>query len=242
MVFSYFSEESETHPCYDSYTISKEGREMEWLDLPSVGFIVVFLGTLFLIGELLVRAKGLFAILGIAIMAMYFSYHLTGDTGLWVVLLYIVGLVLIIVDGKVITDGTVALLGVVLMIIGLAVPAPTFIYGTLVSMGFIVGGFSSALFLKVFPSRNLWAKMTLKDKLTSDLGYNSINEQYHELIGKQGRTVSSFRPTGTVEIAGEQYSATSGSHWIEANTDIIVTSVDGTRILIKSLKDSQKSE
>jgi membrane-bound ClpP family serine protease len=109
-------------------------------------------------------------------------------------------------------------------------------------MGFIIGGFSSALFLKVFPSRNLWAKMTLKDKLTSDLGYNSINEEYHQLIGKQGRTISSFRPTGTVEIEGEQYSATSGGHWIEANTNIVVMSVDGTRILIRPIEDSKKSE
>ncbi|KHF41845.1 NfeD family protein [Halalkalibacter okhensis] len=215
---------------------------MEWLDSPSIGFVVVFLGTLFLIGELLVRVKGLFAILGIAIMAMYFSYHITGDVGLWVVILYIVGLALIVIDGKVITDGTVALLGVVLMIIGLAVPAPTFIYGVLVSMGFIIGGFSSALFLKVFPSRNLWAKMTLKDKLTNELGYNSINEQYHQLVGKRGRTISSFRPTGTVEIEGEQYSATSGGSWIEASQDIIVVSVDGTRILIKPLENEENTD
>ncbi|MFC0558086.1 NfeD family protein [Halalkalibacter alkalisediminis] len=214
---------------------------MEWLNSASVGFIVVFLGTLFLIGELLVRAKGLFAILGVAIMAMYFSYHLSGDVGLWVVILYMVGLVMIVIDGKVITDGTIALLGVLLMIIGIAVPAPNFIYGALVSMGFLVGGFSSALFLKVFPSRNLWAKMTLKDRLTGDIGYNSINERYHELVGKQGRTISSLRPTGTIEVEGEQYSATSGGHWIEANSDIIITSVDGTRILIKKIED-EKSE
>ncbi|WP_144449490.1 NfeD family protein [Halalkalibacter nanhaiisediminis] len=210
---------------------------MEWLDSASIGFLVVFLGTLFLIGELLVRAKGLFAILGIAIMAMYFSYHLSGDVGLWVVLLYVIGLALIIIDGKVITDGTVAIIGVVLMIIGLAVPAPNMIYGVLVSMGFLLGGFSSALFLKVFPSRNLWAKMTLKDRLTEDLGYNSINESYSKLVGKQGRTLTPFRPTGSVEIDGQQYSATSGSQWLEANIEIVVTSVDGTRIVVKKVEE-----
>lgn len=214
---------------------------MEWLNSASIGFVVVFLGTLFLIGELLVRAKGLFAILGVAIMAMYFSFHLSGDVGLWVVILYLVGLMMIVIDGKVITDGTIALLGVLLMVIGIAVPAPDFVYGALVSMGFLVGGFSSALFLKVFPSRNLWAKMTLKDRLTGDIGYNSINDRYHELVGKQGKTISPFRPTGTINVDGEQYSATSGGNWIEANTDIIVTSVDGTRILIKRI-DEEKSE
>lgn len=208
---------------------------MAWLDSASIGFLVVLLGTLFLIGELLVRAKGLFAILGIAIMAMYFSYHLTGDgqIGFWVVILYGVGLSLIILDGKVITDGTIALLGIVLMIAGLALPSPNFIYGFLASMGFLVGGFGSLLFLKVFPPRNLWARLTLKDRLTAEEGYNSINETYHELVGKKGNTLSPFRPTGTVEIEGKQYSATSGGQWLEPNMSVKVVSVDGTRIVVK---------
>lgn len=161
---------------------------------------------------------------------------------MWVVILYCVGLVLIVLDGKVITDGTVALLGVVLMIAGLALPSPNFIYGVLVSMGFLLGGFGSLLFLKVFPSRNLWARMTLKDRLTGDLGYNSINESYHSLVGKQGRTISAFRPIGSIAIEGQQYSATSGGQWLEANTDVIVVSVDGTRILVKKIEDDQTGQ
>ncbi|KGA95996.1 hypothetical protein AJ85_20370 [Alkalihalobacillus alcalophilus ATCC 27647 = CGMCC 1.3604] len=206
---------------------------MEWLDHATIGFIVILLGTLFLFGELLVRAKGLFALLGVAIMATYFTYHLSGDVGFWIVLLYLIGLTLIIVDGKFITDGTVALIGVILMIAALAIPSPNLIYGLLVSMGFLIGGFGSFLFLKVFPSRNMWDKMTLKDKLSSEMGYNSINEKYTELVGKKGKTLSPFRPTGTVEIDGEGYSATSGNKWIEANVPVEVVSVDGTRILIK---------
>ncbi|ADC50826.1 MULTISPECIES: NfeD family protein [Alkalihalophilus] len=215
---------------------------MEWLDSATIGFFVVFLGTLFLFGELLVRMRGIFAILGVAIMAMYFSYHLAGDVGFWVVILYVVGLALIIVDGKVITDGTVALLGVLLMITGLALPAPDLIYGILVSMGFLVGGFSSGLFLKVFPSRDLWARLTLKDRLTGDMGYNSLREDYRELVGKEGRTLSAFRPTGTVEIEDKHYSATSGGQWLEANMTVKVTDVDGTRIVVKKINEEKPSD
>ncbi|GAF65921.1 NfeD family protein [Alkalihalobacillus trypoxylicola] len=215
---------------------------MEWLDYGAVGFIVILLGTLFLFGELLVKAKGLFAILGIAIMATYFSYHLTGDTGFWVIILYVVGLTLIMIDGKFITDGTVAMIGLILMIAGLAIPSPSFIYGLLVSMGFLMGAFGAFLFLKVFPSRHMWDKMTLKNKLSSDMGYNSLNESYKELVDKTGTTLSPFRPTGTVEIEGEAYSATSGAHWVEANVKVKVVSVDGTRILIKKLEDEPAPE
>lgn len=208
---------------------------MVWLELASIGFLVVCLGTLFLIGELLVRAKGIFAILGIAIMATYFSYHLSADVSFWVIILYILGLVFIIIDGKVLTDGTLSLIGVVMMIIGLAVPAPNLVYGVLASMGLIVGGLSALLFLKVFPSRDMWSKMTLKSQLTSELGYNSLNDSYRDLVGKEGITLSPFRPIGTVEIEGKSYSATSGGKWLEANRKVVVESVDGTRILIKAI-------
>ncbi|MED3647040.1 NfeD family protein [Halalkalibacterium halodurans] len=210
---------------------------MEWLDIASVGFVVVLLGTLFLFGELLVRAKGLFGLLGVAIMSFYFSHHLTGDAGFWVVILYLVGLALIMVDGKVISDGTIALLGIALMIVGLAIPSPSVIYGILVGMGFLVGGFSSALFLKVFPSRNMWSKMTLRDRLTGDQGYNSMNEEYKSLIGKRGKTITPFRPTGSVEIEGKPYSATSGSHWLQENEQVEVVSVSGTYILVKKIEE-----
>lgn len=211
---------------------------MELLNIASVGFFVVFLGTLFLFGELLVKVKGLFALIGIGIMAMYFSFHITPGSGigLWVALLYIIGILLIVIDGKIITDGSIALLGVFMMILGIAIPTPSIIYGFLVGMALLLGGGASALFLKVFPSRNVWAKMTLKDRLTGDAGYNSINESYKDLVGKQGKTKTPFRPIGTIIIDGNYYSATSDSLWLNAGTTIEVVSVDGTRIFVKQIE------
>ncbi|UTR09392.1 nodulation protein NfeD [Evansella sp. LMS18] len=205
---------------------------MELLDIASFGFFVVFIGTLFIFAELFVRAKGLFGVIGIVIMAIYFSYHLSAADSLWVVLLYLVGLGLIIFDGKVTTDGTIALLGLLLMVLGLALPAPGVIYGILVAMALILAAPASYLFTKVFPSRNMWAKMTLADKLTSDLGYNSMNETYKDLIGKTGVTKTPFRPTGTVELEGKLYSATADNQWVQADQKVKVISVDGTRIVV----------
>ncbi|GAF12008.1 LOW QUALITY PROTEIN: hypothetical protein JCM19046_2568 [Bacillus sp. JCM 19046] len=211
---------------------------IDWLDSATVGFLVVALGTLFLIGELLVRAKGLFGILGIGLISVYFLHHLSGDASTWVIIFYLIGLGLIIFDGNVTSDGTIAAIGILFMIVGLAVPAPDMVYSILVGMATVVGAFASLLFLKVFPHRNMWSKMTLKDSLTSEAGYNSMNEGYKTLVGKQGKTLTPFRPAGTIEIDGEPISATSGSQWIKEGTIIEVVSVDGTRILIKEVKDS----
>ncbi|UTR08474.1 nodulation protein NfeD [Alkalihalobacillus sp. LMS6] len=215
---------------------------MDWLDSATVGFLVVTIGTLFLIGELLVRARGLFGLLGLGLISVYFLHHLNGDASTWVIIFYLIGLALIIFDGNVTSDGTIAAIGVLFMIIGLAVPAPDMVYSILVGMGTVIGAFASLLFLKVFPHRNMWSKMTLKESLSSEAGYNSINEGYKELVGKKGKALTAFRPTGTVEIDGEPYSATSGSVWIEAETEVDVVSVDGTRILVRRAEQKQQTQ
>lgn len=205
---------------------------MEILDNASLGFIVVFIATLFIFGELMVKARGLFGILGVAIMAMYFSYHLTATDSLWIVILYIIGLIFIIFDGKVTTDGTIAVIGLLLMILALAMPAPGIVYKVLVGMALVIAAPTSYLFTKVFPKRNMWSKMTLNEKLTSELGYNSMNESYKELLGKEGLTKTPFRPTGTVEIEGKFYSATTDNQWLDAEVKVKVISVDGTKIVV----------
>ncbi|MFB4211829.1 NfeD family protein [Shouchella sp. JSM 1781072] len=215
---------------------------IDWLDSATVGFLVVTIGTLFLIGELLVRARGLFGLLGLGLISVYFLHHLNGDASTWVIIFYLIGLALIIFDGNVTSDGTIAAIGVLFMIIGLAVPAPDMVYSILVGMGTVIGAFASLLFLKVFPHRNMWSKMTLKESLSSEAGYNSINEGYKELVGKKGKALTAFRPTGTVEIDGEPYSATSGSVWIEAETEVDVVSVDGTRILVRRAEQKQQTQ
>jgi len=205
---------------------------MEFLDQAIFGFFVVFIATLFIFGEIVVRTKGLFGLIGIVIMAIYFSYHLTAGDSLWVVILYLIGLTLIIFDGKVTTDGTIAAIGLLFMVLGLALPAPDFMYGALVGMAFIIAAPASYLFTKVFPKRRMWDKMTLKDKLSSEHGYNSMNDDYHDLVGKTGTTKTPFRPTGTVEIDGKLYSATTDNQWLNEENTVKVISVDGTRIVI----------
>ncbi|CAM3798681.1 NfeD family protein [Alkalicoccus chagannorensis] len=216
---------------------------MELLDSAVFGFFVIFLATLFIFGEVMVRVKGLFAVIGILLMTLYFSYHLGAADGTWVIILYAVGLALIVFDGKVTTDGTIAGIGVLLMVFGLAIPAPDLAYGFMVAVAFLIAAPSSYLFTKVFPSRTLWEKMLLKDRLTGEDGYNSMNDSYKELAGKEGTAMTPFRPTGTVDIDGELYSATTDNQWITEDTKVRVVKADGTRILVTPISsDEEKKE
>ncbi|KAA0549573.1 nodulation protein NfeD [Bacillus sp. BGMRC 2118] len=210
---------------------------MDFFMIPSVGFFVLLLATLFLVGEMLVKTRGLFGVIGLALITSYFIVHNTGDHVIWIVALYVVGLLFVFLDGKFINDGTVAIIGVIMMVAAVAIPAPTILYGILSGAGLLIGGLLSPLFLKVFPSREMWSKVALKDRLTSEEGYNSINSSYESLIGKVGMAITPFRPVGTIEIDGKHYSAVSDGEWMESGSEIVVVKVDGTKILIKRVEE-----
>lgn len=105
-----------------------------------MSFVLVGLATLFLIGEILVNAKGIFSLLGIGFISVYFSSFL--DTGMFfiMIIIYFVGILLMIVDGKILNDGTLAVIGVACMIISVGFTAPNWVAGTYAVLGVFIGG------------------------------------------------------------------------------------------------------
>lgn len=203
-----------------------------------IGFLFVGLGTLFLLGEILVNMRGIFAILGIGFITLYFYvFLLEPATFAIMIFIYFVGLLLIIVDGKVINDGTLATIGLASMILSVALAAPNLYAGLYAVLGVIIGGALSFSFLKVFQRRNMWQKIALKDRLTKEAGYSSLSSEYEALLGEQGVTITNLRPVGTIRVDGKDYSAISNAEWIDKGTTIEIIEVDGTRILVKRLEN-----
>ncbi|MFP3440996.1 NfeD family protein, partial [Pantoea sp. SIMBA_133] len=86
----------------------------------------------------------------------------------------------------------------------------------------------------------MWTKMTLKDRLSSEMGYNSMNVEYKKLVGETAIALTPFRPSGTIEMNDKKYSAISAGSWIDKDTVVVVTSVDGTRIVVEEKKVESK--
>ncbi|QAS54175.1 NfeD family protein [Halobacillus litoralis] len=203
-----------------------------------IALFITLLGTMFLIGELLVNMRGFFALIGFGFITVYFSSYLATDMFIVMMLVYFLGIVLVVIDGKLINDGTLATIGGVTMIIAVGFSAPNWVAGMYSVIGVILGGAASLLFLKVFKRRQMWTKMTLNNQLSSEMGYNSMKETYQFLKGKIGKARTDMRPVGTIQIEGEDYSAVSNGQWISRNDKIEVVSVDGTRILVKKIEDN----
>ncbi|REJ10598.1 NfeD family protein [Halobacillus trueperi] len=200
-----------------------------------IALFITFLGTMFLIGELLVNMRGVFAIIGFGFITVYFSGYLETEMFIVMMLVYFLGIILMIIDGKLLNDGTLAVIGAVTMIIAVGFSAPNWVAGLYSVIGVILGGAASLLFLKVFKHRKMWSKMALNDQLSSEMGYNSMNEKYQYLLDQKGEALTDMRPVGTIRIEDEEYSAVSNGQWITSGDKIKVVKVDGTKILVKKL-------
>lgn len=208
----------------------------QFLQYEWVALLITGLGTLFLIGEVLVNMRGIFAVLGIGFISIYFAVYQDTHSLLLMLIIYFIGLLLIVIDGKFVNDGTLAILGLASMLTAVALAAENFSSGLYAVIGVLFGGACALFFPKVFPSRNLWSKITLKDRLTEEDGYSTMNKEYVKLIGKKGKTITDLRPIGTIQIEGREYSAISNAQWIDKNTTVKVIKVDGTRILVSQTK------
>lgn len=201
---------------------------MDW-----IGFILTGFATLFLIGELLVNMRGIFGLLGLGFITVYFTVYLETSSFIIMLIIYLAGILLIMIDGKVVNDGTLATIGLACMLLAVALGAPNLFAGMYAVIGVLIGGFSSLLFLKVFKRREMWSKITLKDQLTKEKGYNSMNQDYEKLLEKEGLTLSDLRPVGTIRVNNKNYSAVSNAEWIPKGSTIKVVHVDGTKILVE---------
>ncbi|BAC13890.1 NfeD family protein [Oceanobacillus iheyensis] len=208
---------------------------MDLFDVQWIGFLALFLGTLFLLGEVLVNMRGIFGLLGIGFISVYFTAYLDTDSVLLIVIVYFIGLLLIIIDGKIVNDGTLATLGLGTMIAAVALPQPNLASGLYAVIALLFGTGLSLVFLKVFKRRKMWTKLALMDQLTKEAGYSSLSKEYEDLLETEGEALTDFRPSGTVEINKKHYSAVTGGQWLEKGSKVKVVEVDGTKIRIEKI-------
>jgi membrane-bound serine protease (ClpP class) len=76
--------------------------------------------------------------------------------------------------------------------------------------------------------------------MQTDLGYVSAPESDHRWLGRTGTALSPLRPAGIADIDGARVDVVSDGDFIEAGTPILVTRVDGNRIVVRRSPSDQE--
>lgn len=88
--------------------------------------------------------------------------------------------------------------------------------------------------LKLIPKDRFRNTLILNSELKTEEGFMS-NASYEHLLGQRGITISILRPSGKIKIAGEIYNVSSDDKFIEKDRQIIVSEVNGNKIMVREV-------
>ena len=115
-------------------------------------------------------------------------------------------------------------------------------------MGFIWGSSSIVasvvfffLVIRFFLHSRTGKQLTLSNDEEAR-SWKAGREEWQELVGRRGITLSPLRPSGVVTIGGERFDVVSDNEFLEADQEVEVVEVEGRRILVEAVEDEAAEE
>lgn len=183
----------------------------------------------------------------IALILYFVPYYLNGMAENWEIIAFFVGLVLIGMEVFVIPGfGIAGILGITITLGSLIlvmlnndafdftfVDMDEILVASIVASVGIFGGLAALFIIGVkFTDSKFFARVALTDTMSRSEGYtSSFNKE--SMVGKSGTAHTVLRPSGKVIIEDEVYDAYTRGEYIEKDTEIIVTSDEGTSLKVK---------
>ncbi|MDZ4347485.1 MAG: NfeD family protein [Candidatus Binatia bacterium] len=216
---------------------------VRFLTNPVVSSLLMTVGMLGIFLEIRTPGFGLPGALGIASLAFFFWGHWLVQLAGWEELLLVgSGLVLLVLEVFVIPGfGLAGVLGIGALLAGLSLS----LIGGGATWGFVVIAVgrvlisvvlalvASLLMLRFLPRLPFGRQLILETGLAAGEGYASAPERDSSWLGKHGTAFSTLRPAGIAEIDGERVDVVSDGEFIDVGMPIVVTRVDGNRIVVR---------
>jgi membrane-bound serine protease (ClpP class) len=216
---------------------------VRFLTHPIVSSLLVTIGMLGIIIEIRTPGFGVPGALGITSLALFFWSHWLLQLAGWEELLLVgSGLVLLAVEIFVTPGfGLAGVLGIAAVLSGLSLS----LIGTGATWEFIVRAVGRVVFsllaaliaslvlLRFLPRLPFGRRLILESELLAGTGGGSAPESDRMWLGKSGTALSPLRPAGIAEIEGKRVDVVSDGDFIEPGVSIVVTHVDGNRVVVR---------
>ncbi len=210
---------------------------------PVVSSLLLSVGLLGILVEIRTPGVGLPGIAGLTSLALFLGGHwIVQLAGFEELLLVIVGLVLVVVEVLVIPGfGIAGVAGIIALLAGVTMSmfgegASIDVIGnalTRVAISlFMAIGFALVL-LRAMTKTPFGKRLVLETDMDAHEGWESTPETDHQLLGVVGRTITQLRPAGLADLGGSRVDVVSDGELIDPGTEIIVTRVDGNRVVVR---------
>jgi membrane-bound serine protease (ClpP class) len=92
---------------------------------------------------------------------------------------------------------------------------------------------ASLVMLRFLPRLPFGRRLILETGLPAGQGYASAPEADRNWLGKSGTALSPLRPAGIARIENQRVDVVSDGEFIDSGAPIVVTRVDGNRIVVR---------
>lgn len=239
-----------------NYTIVKHESSFTeglilWLVNPAVSGVLLLL----IFGGIYFEFKAPGALLPIALSlvaaSLYFApLYLEGLAANWEILIFVAGIILILLEIFVIPGfGVAGISGIVLTISALTLALVrnidfdfSFVPKGSVSTAFLTVAVAMAIpliFIIAFGQRlfksNRFKNMSAMAEMKTSDGFSIRNKSLQDLIGSPGTTITNLRPSGKIEINGEQYDSIADGSFITTGAAVKVIAVRSTYLVVSAV-------
>ncbi|MFO7815783.1 MAG: nodulation protein NfeD [Halanaerobiales bacterium] len=208
---------------------------------PYMSTFLLIIGFSALIFELLVPGFGVGGTVGLISLGLFFSGYVINGLASWgIIVLFLVGLILIILEAFVVPGfGVTGIGGMISIFVSLYFLFPTpQIAINIIATTLIATVFLTLIIAKYFGSSKVWSRISLGTSQTTDIGYVAANDN-KQIINKTGITLTPLRPAGIVEIDNRRIDVVSEGGFVDKGEKVIVIDVKGSKVLVKPYKEEE---
>ncbi|MCH5583860.1 nodulation efficiency protein NfeD [Shimazuella sp. AN120528] len=204
---------------------------------PAIMAILLTIGLAGIFVELLAPGHIIPGAIGIGAFVLYFYGQFAAGIAEWSApVIFIVGLILLIIE-MFVPGGIFGTLGTVALFYSVVAAAKSLAVGlSALAIGVVATVLLIWILYKFFGFRTTWRKIILSSQQNNEEGYTSSKNRKH-LIGKKGTALSALRPAGWAMIDGRKEDVVSEGDLIPKDATIIVTNVEGTRVVVKKVDE-----
>ena len=220
---------------------------VRFLNNSIISSILIMIGIFGLFAEIKSPGWGVPGTAGLIALALFFgSSYILQLASVIEILMFVVGLGLLLLEIFVIPGfGIAGISGIILVIASIffsMVGENPFIdseavSGAIVRLSFGLLAAIVLLFLlaRFLPKSNLFKRFILSEEEKATEGYTS-RTNLSELLGVEGIALTTLRPAGTAEFNGKRVDVVTDSEYIEHGKPVVVTAVEGMRVVVREKK------
>lgn len=174
-----------------------------------------------------------------SIFTFYLGHILVNESSVFALLLLLVASALIVLEFF-IFGLVLGVIGTILLFISIIfITNDPMLYSVIVFLIIILVAIEVGVLVKMKKKRvPLWKRFVLTDATDSESGYTSFDDRSY-LLGKVGVTAVPLRPSGTVIIDDNRIDAVAEGTFIERDVKVKVVFVEGTRIVVRPIKNEE---